>query len=84
MHAHELGFNTIAIAQAKAHIRGRRFGYIGAAIGFMSAYVAISYSLIMGDTTLGEAGLYYGSVAALFGLSCGVITVLVKKSSSPS
>jgi DNA-binding XRE family transcriptional regulator len=54
-------------------IKGRRYGYLGAAAGIFCSYFAITYSLVNENITWGDAGVFYGVVGALTGISCGLI-----------
>ena len=62
-----------------ANNRGRQFGFAGAFLGLLSAYVGITLSFISGSISSSEAGLYYGCVGAFCGLSCAIIGVLSNK-----
>ncbi len=51
----------------------------GAALGFIGAYTGITLDLIGGGMTIGAAGVYFGIVAALFGISCSAIGFFSRK-----
>lgn len=51
--------------------RGQRFGMLGNTLGFICAYLGITYSLITGNLKGLEAGIWYGGIA----LFCGLIYI---------
>ena len=52
-----------------SHLRRvRLFSFLANTLGILCAFSAITYSLINGNMSGGEAGLYYGGVALLGGL----------------
>ena len=59
--------------------RDRKLGFSGAFMGLVCAYIGITMSYASGGLTPGEAGLYYGGVGAAWGVSCGIIGVLLNK-----
>ena len=61
----------------------KRYGYLGAGVGLLCSYSAITYSLIDGSISSGAAGLCYGSVGAAVGLTCWLIDYLSKRSNQP-
>ena len=65
-----------AVKQQKPAISGVLYGYLGAGIGLICSYAGITYSVIEGTISLGEAGMYYGIVGAMVGISCGLIGYL--------
>ena len=67
-------FDLVADSIQKSNtIKGRRYGYFGAAVGMFCSYFAITYSLVNDSITWGDAGIFYGTVGALTGISCGLI-----------
>lgn len=77
--ANALDINTTAINTLATNNRGRRFGFSGAIVGLVSAYIGITMSFTSGHITSGEAGLYYGGVGAFCGVCCAIIGVLSNK-----
>ncbi len=77
--ANDLDINLVAMNTLVANNRGRKFGFAGALVGFLSAYVGITLSLISGNISSSEAGFYYGSVGAFCGVCCAMIGVLSNK-----
>lgn len=61
---------------SKRYLKGGRYGYVGAVAGFVSAYVAISFSLINDTMSPAEAGISYSVVATVFGICCVGINLL--------
>ena len=55
------------------------YGYIGAGIGLVCSYSAITYSVIHNILPLGEAGLWYGIIGAFTGITCGAIGFLKQR-----
>lgn len=56
-----------------------RLGTIGAIVGGLSAYAAITLAVVQGKTSLGEAGVSYAFVAALTGFVCMLIGFAAKR-----
>ena len=77
--ANDLDINTAVIKTLTVINRGRNFGFIGVAIGFVCAYIGITMSFTLGQITSSQAGLYYGSVGTFCGISCAIIGVLSNK-----
>jgi len=71
-----LDVNVTAINALASNRRGRKFGFAGAVVGLVGAYIGITISLASGHITSGEAGIYYGSVGAFCGMCCAIIGVL--------
>lgn len=71
-----LDINTVAINILASHNRGRKFGFAGAIVGLVSAYIGITMSFTSGHISSGEAGLYYGGAGAFCGICCAIIGVL--------
>ncbi len=55
------------------------YGYIGAGIGLVCSYSAITYSVIHSTLPLGEAGLWYGVIGVFTGITCGAIGFLKQR-----
>ena len=55
------------------------YGYIGAGIGLVCSYSAITYAVFQNPIALGEAGLWYGAIGAFIGITCGVIGFLKQR-----
>lgn len=79
MPANTLNIDTVNVAVKKAAQKGRRLGMLGAGVGCLSAYAGITYSVINGYMSVGDAGIYYGSVAALCGICCAGVGVISQK-----
>mgnify|MGYP006079056171 CR=1 FL=1 len=75
----DLDVQVDAIRNLAASKRGRMFGFVGVTAGFVCAYIGITLSLMLGQITSAEAGLYYGAVGAFCGICCGVIGALSNK-----
>ena len=75
----DLDIQVNAIRNMAASKRGRMFGFAGATAGLFCAYIGITLSLISGQITSADAGLYYGSVGAFCGVCCGVVGALSNK-----
>jgi len=75
----DLEVNSKAVDIAATNRRGQKYGYAGAALGFIGAYTGITLDLIGGGMTIGEAGVYFGIVGALFGISCAAIGFFSRK-----
>lgn len=54
--------------------RGRTYGIIGNTAGVLCAYAGIGYSLAQGSITASDAGIWFGSIGALGGLNCLLIS----------
>lgn len=76
INVHELG-STVAVKPN--HKQGIVSGYIGAATGLLCAYSGITFSVLNGYISYGEAGFHYGVTGALCGICCGVIGVMSKR-----
>ena len=61
--------------KTKANQRGRIFGLCGTGLGILGAYIGITVSLLANHITYGEAGMYYGSIGALGGISFAMVGV---------
>lgn len=57
------------------------YGYIGTGIGLVCSYTGITYSVLYGATSIGQAGVWYGVIGALAGFTCCLIGVLKKRGS---
>ena len=55
------------------------YGYIGAGVGLVCSYSAITYSVMHNTLPLGEAGLWYGIIGAFTGITCGAIGFLKQR-----
>ena len=77
--SNNLDLNTTVINALASNEQGRKFGFAGAFVGLVSAYIGITMSLTSGYITSGEAGLYYGVVGAFCGICCGIIGFLSNK-----
>ena len=58
---------------------GKRYGLLGAGIGMFCSYSAITFSVINDSMLIGEAGVYYGAIGAVTGITCGLIGYFSKK-----
>ena len=56
--------------------RSQAVGYACAALGFICAYLAISYSLVNGFVEVGNAAIWYGGVASFTGVCLGIMGVV--------
>ncbi len=65
-----------AIAGKERRNRETRYGYIGAGLGFFGSYAGITATVLSGGMSYYQAGVYYGSVAALIGFSCLLIGLI--------
>ena len=79
INAIDLDINQAAVNSLAANNRGRKFGFVGAFLGLLSAYAGITVSFILGSISSSDAGLYYGGVGAFCGVCCAIISVLSKK-----
>ena len=77
--AKSLEIDDHAIAMGIQNTKGTRYGYIGAGIGLLSAYSAITYSLLTGSMSGDSAGLYYGVIGAICGICVAIIGVVSKR-----
>ncbi|MFT5083094.1 MAG: transcriptional regulator with XRE-family HTH domain [Lentisphaeria bacterium] len=83
--AFEIGVNDLKIdaeevaAAADANRKGRKYGFIGVAVGMVSAYTAITYSFMNGGISGFEAGVSYGGIGGVCGICCVAIGVLSNK-----
>ena len=77
--AKSLEIDDRAIAMAIQNSKGERLGYFGAGLGLLSAYSAITYSLLTGSMSSDSAGLYYGVVGAICGICVAIIGVISKR-----
>ena len=69
-----------SLAQASnANARQARNGMAGAIAGGLAAYAAITYSLVGGGPSSGEAGVYYAGIAAFTGACCALIDCAAKR-----
>lgn len=55
------------------------YGYIGAGVGLICSYAGITFSVVQGSISFGQAGIWYGTIGALVGISCGLIGVLKQR-----
>ena len=55
------------------------YGYIGAGIGLVCSYSAITYSAMNNTLPLAEAGLWYGTIGVFTGITCGAIGFLKQR-----
>ena len=76
--ASELDFVDYSI-QIMSINKGRLYGFFGAGIGILCSYSAITFSVINGSMHLGEAGVYYGVIGAVTGITCGLIGYFSKQ-----
>lgn len=76
INASDLNVNYVAIGAMASNNRGRKFGFTGALLGLVSAYVGIGISYNAGHITASEAGTYFGAVGAFCGICCATIGVL--------
>jgi transcriptional regulator with XRE-family HTH domain len=58
---------------------GTILGMAGALVGGASGYLAISLSFRAGEMTASDAGVAYGAVGAIVGLTCALIGVVSQK-----
>ena len=72
----ELTFKEHDFILAEKNRKGRSLGYIGAGLGVACAFTAIFWSLINGYISYEAAGIYFGVVGAMGGISCAAIGVL--------
>lgn len=77
--ARDLDLNPVAINALTTNNQGRKFGFSGAVVGFVCAYIGITISFSSGHITSSEAGMYYGAVGAFCGICCAVIGVLANR-----
>ena len=75
----DLDIQVDAIQNLAASKRGRLFGFAGATGGLVCAYIGITLSLMSGQITSADAGVYYGTVGAFCGVCCCVIGLLSNK-----
>ena len=75
----DLDIQVDAIRNLAGSMRGRIFGFAGATAGLVGAYIGITLSLMSGQITSADAGLYCGGVGAFCGICCGVIGALSNK-----
>ena len=75
----DLDIQVDAIRNLASSKRGRLFGLAGVAGGFVCAYIGITLSLMSGQITTADAGVYYGAVGAFCGVCCGVSGALSNK-----
>ena len=71
-----LDIDDDAIADRERKNRQTRYGYIGAGLGFFGSYAGITAAIFSGGMSYYQAGVYYGSVAALIGLSCLLLRLI--------
>ncbi|GFD90779.1 hypothetical protein KUL152_30050 [Tenacibaculum sp. KUL152] len=62
--------------------RSQAVGYTCAALGFICAYFAISFSLVNGFVELGNAAMWYGGIASFTGVCLGVMGVIKRQESA--
>lgn len=77
--AFELDIDRVAVNSLAASNRGLKFGFAGALIGLLGAYTGITISLISGNISFSDAGLYYGGVGVFCGVCCAIIGTLSNK-----
>ena len=75
----DLDIQVDAIRNLAASKRGRMFGFVGATAGLICAYIGITLSLMSGQITSADAGLYYAAVGAFCGICCGLVGLLSNK-----
>jgi transcriptional regulator with XRE-family HTH domain len=56
--------------------KGAAFGFAGAGIGLLCSYAAITFSVLQGNLSLGNAGVWYGVIGACAGVTCAIIGTL--------
>ena len=71
-----LDIDDDAIADRERKNRQTRYGYIGAGLGFFGSYAGITAAIFSGGMSYYQAGVYYGSVAALIGFSCLLLRLI--------
>ncbi len=57
-------------------VRGVAWGFAGLICGLLCAYASITFALIDGNISSGEAGIYYGSIGAFCGAGCAILGVV--------
>lgn len=78
--ASDLEMHTSAVGAMASTDRGRNYGFAGAAVGLIGAYIGITLSFISGHITSGEAGIYYGGIGAFCGICCAITGAISSKS----
>lgn len=74
-----LSLNTSNTTSKDAASRGRKYGFLGASMGLLCAYVGVTHSFVNGYISSGDAGIYYGSLGAFCGICCAIIGLLTKR-----
>ena len=77
-----LTLNTSNNTSKEAACRGRKYGFLGASLGLICAYIGVTHSFVSGYISSGEAGIYYGSLGAFCGICCAIIGVLTNRINS--
>ena len=75
----ELTLNEQRSVLAERNWKGRSYGYAGTTLGVLSAFVAIAWSLMNGYISYEAAGIHFGIVGVIGGVSCAAIAVLSNK-----
>jgi DNA-binding XRE family transcriptional regulator len=75
----DLKIDAAEVAADDANRKGRKYGFIGVAVGMVSAYTGITYSFMNGEISGFEAGVSYGGIGAACGICCAAIGVLSNK-----
>lgn len=60
-------------------MRGLKYALAGSVAGLAGAYAGITASLLSGDLTSHDAGVYYGATAAFCGFCCALAGVLSRR-----
>lgn len=76
----DLSPNDLLMVDRSVEVKSVVYGYSGVFIGAACSYIAVTYSLYQGQSTGFEAGITYGIVAALAGLSCSIMGYVDKRS----
>ena len=75
----ELTLNEQRSVLAERNWKVRGYGYAGVTLGVLSAFVAIAWSLMNGYISYEAAGIYFGILGVIGGVSCAAIAVLSNK-----
>lgn len=74
--AETIQIDPIRIAGDLNSRKGHKLGMLGNTIGFICAYLGITYSLVSGNLSWFEAGAWYGGIAFFCGITYVGITLL--------
>ncbi|ARN73362.1 helix-turn-helix transcriptional regulator [Oceanicoccus sagamiensis] len=84
MEAEGLDIDTTKITTQKQTIKGVKLAFLAVVLGMLCAYTGITHSLINHHISSGQAGLYYGGIAAFCGICSGLIGILSNRLQSSS